>query len=162
MTIITPDWVKDAVFYQIFPDRFAKSDQLHRPGLHLEDWDSPPNPFGFKGGDLIGVTEKLDYLQDLGITAIYFNPIFASAASHRYHTYDYANVDPILGGNGAFRRLLDEAHARGMRVIPDGVFNHASRGFWQFHHTLENGAASPYVDWFHFDHDRLYGRRHFA
>ncbi len=162
MTIITPDWVKDAVFYQIFPDRFARSEQLHRPGLHLEDWDSPPTPYGFKGGDLAGVTENLDYLQDLGITAIYFNPIFASAANHRYHTYDYTNVDPILGGNGAFRRLLDEAHARGMRVVPDGVFNHASRGFWQFHHTLENGAASPYLDWFHFDTDRLIGARHFG
>jgi neopullulanase len=162
MTITTPDWVKDAVFYQIFPDRFAKSEHLHHPGLHLEDWNSPPNPYGFKGGDLIGVSEKLDYLHDLGINAIYFNPIFASAANHRYHTYDYHNVDPLLGGNGAFRRLLDEAHARDMRVIPDGVFNHASRGFWPFHHTLENGAASPYVDWFHFDPDRLYGRRHFA
>ncbi len=162
MTLITPDWVKDAVFYQIFPDRFAKSEHLQRPGLHLEDWDSPPSSYGFKGGDLVGVTENLDYLQDLGITALYFNPIFASAANHRYHTYDYTNVDPILGGNGAFRRLLDEAHARGMRVVPDGVFNHASRGFWQFHHTLENGAASPYLDWFHFDTDRLIGARHFG
>ena len=162
MTITTPDWVKDAVFYQIFPDRFARSEHLNRAGLHLEEWDSPPNPYGFKGGDLVGVTEKLDYLQDLGVSAIYFNPIFASAANHRYHTYDYLNVDPLLGGNGAFRRLLDEAHARGIRVVPDGVFNHASRGFWQFHHTLENGAASPYVDWFHFDRDRLMGARHFG
>src|SRR5512136_2558538 len=103
MTITTPDWVKDAVFYQIFPDRFARSAQLARPGLRLEDWDSPPNPFGFKGGDLFGVAEKMDYLQDLGVTAIYFNPIFASPANHRYHTYDYLNVDPILGGNNAFR-----------------------------------------------------------
>lgn len=162
MTIITPDWVKDAVFYQIFPDRFAKSSQLHRPGLHLQDWDAPPDPYRFKGGDLVGVAERLDYLQDLGVTALYFNPIFSSAANHRYHTYDYYSVDPILGGNGAFRRLLDEAHARGMRIVPDGVFNHASRGFWQFHHTLENGAASPYVDWFHFDAERLLGARHFG
>ena len=162
MSVTTPEWVKDAVFYQIFPDRFAKSERLHRDGLRLEDWDSPPNPFGFKGGDLFGVTEKLDYLQDLGVTAIYFNPIFASPANHRYHTYDYLNVDPILGGNAAFRHLIDEAHARGLRVVPDGVFNHASRGFWQFNHTLENGASSPYVDWFHFDPDRLYGKKHFA
>ncbi len=162
MTITTPDWVKDAVFYQIFPDRFAKSDRVKRNGLHLESWDSPPNPYGFKGGDLPGVTDRLDYLQDLGITAIYFNPIFASAANHRYHTYDYGHVDPILGGDSAFRHLLDEAHARGIRIVPDGVFNHASRGFWQFHHTLENGAASPYVDWFHFEKDRLFGARHFG
>lgn len=159
MTITTPDWVKDAIFYQIFPDRFAKSDRVRRDGLHLEPWDTPPTSFGFKGGDLIGVTEKLDYLSDLGVTAIYFNPIFSSAANHRYHTYDYYTVDPLLGGNAALRELIDAAHARGMRVVPDGVFNHASRGFWQFHHTLENGAASPYLDWFYFDPDRLYGRK---
>jgi cyclomaltodextrinase len=161
MGIVTPDWVPDAVFYQIFPDRFATSGRLGR-NLHFEPWESPPTPFGFKGGDLFGILEHLDYLQDLGITAIYLNPIFASAANHRYHTYDYFHVDPLLGGNAAFRSLLDGAHMRNIRIILDGVFNHASRGFWQFHHTLENGAASPYVDWFHFDPDRLYGRRHFA
>ena len=144
MTVVTPDWVKDAVFYQIFPDRFAKSDRVRKDGLHLEAWDTPPTTYGFKGGDLAGVTDHLDYLQDLGITALYFNPIFASAANHRYHTYDYLNVDPILGGNAALRELIDAAHARDIRVVPDGVFNHASRGFWQFHHTLENGASSPY------------------
>src|SRR5512136_3283707 len=161
MTITTPEWVKDAVFYQIFPDRFAKSTRVKKPS-NLEPWDTPPTIFGYKGGDLVGVAEKLDYLQDLGITAIYFNPIFASASNHRYHTYDYFAVDPILGGNAALRELLDEAHRRGIRVVLDGVFNHASRGFWQFHHTLENGGASPYVDWFHFDTDRLQGKKHFV
>ncbi len=157
----TPDWVKDAVFYQIFPDRFARSDRLPK-SLIFEPWDSPPTPLGFKGGDLYGVAEHLDYLQDLGITAIYFNPVFASAANHRYHTYDYFNVDPILGGNAALRELIDAAHTRGIRIVLDGVFNHASRGFWEFHHTLENGGASPYVDWFHFDPERLSGRKPFA
>jgi cyclomaltodextrinase len=152
--IATPDWVKDAVFYQIFPDRFASSERVPKPS-NLEPWDSPPTVFGFKGGDLLGVVERLDYLQELGVTAIYFNPIFQSAANHRYHTHDYYRVDPILGGDGAFRVLLDAAHARGMRVVLDGVFNHASRGFYQFQHTLENGAASPYLDWFHFDEARL-------
>ena len=152
--ITTPDWVKDAVFYQIFPDRFAKSERVPKPS-NLEPWDSPPTAYGFKGGDLLGVAERLDYLQELGITAIYFNPIFQSAANHRYHTHDYYQVDPILGGNEAFRELLDAAHARGIRVVLDGVFNHASRGFYQFNHTLENGAASPYLDWFHFDEERL-------
>lgn len=145
--IYTPDWVKDAVFYQIFPDRFASSDALPKPS-NLEPWDAPPTFHGFKGGDLLGVVERLDYLQGLGITAIYFNPIFQSAANHRYHTYDYYQVDPLLGGNGAFRTFLDEAHRRGMRVVLDGVFNHASRGFYQFHHILETGANSPYIDWF--------------
>ncbi len=152
--IVTPDWVKDAVFYQIFPDRFARSEQVPKPS-NLEPWDSPPTVFGFKGGDLLGVAERLDYLQELGITAIYFNPIFQSAANHRYHTHDYYQVDPILGGNDAFREMLDAAHARGIRVVLDGVFNHTGRGFYPFHHTLENGAASPYLDWFYFDEERL-------
>ena len=161
MTPATPEWVKDAVFYQIFPDRFARSPRVPNGNLHFEPWESPPTASGFKGGNLPGVTDRLDYLQDLGVNAIYFNPIFSSAANHRYHTYDYWNVDPLLGGNAALRELLDAAHARNLRVVLDGVFNHASRGFWQFHHTLENGAASPYVDWFYFHPNRLFGARHF-
>jgi cyclomaltodextrinase / maltogenic alpha-amylase / neopullulanase len=153
----TPDWVQDAIFYQIFPDRFSRS--KHMPDIGFEAWDSPPTPHGFKGGDLYGVIEKLDYLQDLGINAIYFTPIFTSASNHRYHTYDYYNVDPLLGGNDALKILLKEAHKRDIRIILDGVFNHASRGFWQFHHVLENGEGSPYVNWFYFDPARLKGRR---
>jgi neopullulanase len=145
--IDTPDWVRDAVFYQIFPDRFAKSNTLHKPS-NLEPWDSPPTVHGYKGGDLIGVVEHLDYLVDLGINAIYFNPIFQSASNHRYHTYNYYEVDPLLGGTAAFRKLLDAAHERGIRIVLDGVFNHASRGFFQFHDILENGTFSPYLDWF--------------
>ena len=157
-----PAWVSDAIFYQIFPDRFARSDRVPKSGLNLETWEAPPTTHGIKGGDLLGVVEQLDYLQDLGVNALYFTPVFASASNHRYHTYDYYHVDPILGGNEALRELLDEAHRRGIRVVLDGVFNHASRGFWQFHHTLENGAASPYVDWFHFDPDHLNGRKHWG
>lgn len=156
----TPSWVKDAIFYQIFPDRFAKSGKL--PDIGFEAWDSPPTHHGFKGGDLYGVIEKLDYLQDLGINAIYFNPVFASASNHRYHTFDYYNVDPLLGGNEALKQLLDAAHKKSIRVILDGVFNHASRGFWQFHHVLETGAGSPYKDWFHFDNERLNGHKHWG
>jgi cyclomaltodextrinase / maltogenic alpha-amylase / neopullulanase len=158
----TPDWVSEAVFYQIFPDRFAKSNRISKEGLNLESWEAPPTTYGFKGGDLYGVIEHLDYLQDLGVTAIYFNPVFSSASNHRYHTYDYFNVDPLLGGNDALRELLDRAHERKMHIILDGVFNHASRGFWQFHHTLENGAASPYKDWFYFDQDHLLGKKHWG
>jgi cyclomaltodextrinase / maltogenic alpha-amylase / neopullulanase len=157
MTITTPEWIKDAIFYQIFPDRFAKSERVPKQGLRLEPWDSAPTNHGFKGGDLLGVSEHLDYLQDLGINAIYLNPVTASASNHRYHTYDYFTTDPLLGGDKAFRELLDSAHARDIRIIPDGVFNHASRGIWQFHHVLENGSGSPYVDWFHFNPDHLNG-----
>ena len=155
----TPDWVQDAIFYQIFPDRFSQSTRNPAGNLPFEPWASPPTAHGFKGGDLYGIVEKLDYLQDLGITALYLNPIFASASNHRYHTFDYYNVDPLLGGNDALRELLDKAHAKNIRVILDGVFNHASRGFWQFHHVLENGIGSPYRDWFFFDTARLHGRR---
>ena len=154
----TPAWVRDAVFYQIFPDRFARSARTQPPGP-LEAWDTPPTRHGFKGGDLHGITERLGELHELGITALYLCPIFSSASNHRYHTYDYFNVDPMLGGNEALRELLDAAHARGMRVILDGVFNHASRGFWPFHHVLENGAQSPYVDWFYTDEAFLRGDR---
>jgi len=155
----TPDWVQDAIFYQIFPDRFAKSTRNPAGNLPFEPWDSAPTMHGFKGGDLYGIAEKLDYLKDLGVTALYLNPIFASASNHRYHTYDYYHVDPLLGGNDAFHELLDKAHEKNIRILLDGVFNHASRGFWQFHHVLENGIGSPYKDWFFFDTARLQGRR---
>ena len=84
-TMHTPEWVKNAVFYQIFPDRFAKSDRVAKAS-HLEPWDAPPTTHGYKGGDLLGVAERLDYLQDLGVTALYFNPVFQSGSNHRYHT----------------------------------------------------------------------------
>jgi glycosidase len=146
--VITPEWVKHAVFYQIFPDRFAKSERLVKPN-NLEPWDSAPTTFGYKGGDLYGVLERLDYIQELGVTALYFNPIFQSASNHRYHTHDYYLVDPLLGGNAAFDELLAECKRRGLRVVLDGVFNHCSRGFFQFNDILENGAASPWLDWFY-------------
>jgi hypothetical protein len=92
VTLQPPAWVADAVFYQIFPDRFAASEWVVKPGS-LEAWDSPPTVSGFKGGDLLGVVERLDYLVEFGVTAIYFNPIFQSASNHRYHTYDYLAVE---------------------------------------------------------------------
>ncbi len=149
MPVHTPDWVKNAIFYQIFPDRFARSPRVEHPrGLVFKPWGSPPAEQGYQGGDLLGVVDKLDHLQELGITALYLCPIFSSASNHRYHTFDYFQVDPLLGGDAALRELLDAAHARGMKVVLDGVFNHASRGFWAFHHILENGGDSPYIDWF--------------
>jgi cyclomaltodextrinase / maltogenic alpha-amylase / neopullulanase len=151
MQIQTPDWVKHAVFYQIFPDRFAKSKMPPTRFLQhdrWEDWQAKPTLQGYKGGDLWGVTDKLDYIQDLGINAIYFTPIFQSASNHRYHTHDYYQVDPLLGGNQAFREFLDESHRRNIKVVLDGVFNHSSRGFFFFHDVLENGPHSPWVNWF--------------
>jgi cyclomaltodextrinase len=159
--ITTPDWVKDAVFYQIFPDRFARSSKVLKPN-NLEPWDTPPTPHGYKGGDLWGVIEHLDHVQELGATAIYFTPVFMSASNHRYHTLDYYQVDPLLGGNRAFYALRDELHRRGMKIVLDGVFNHASRGNYYFNDILENGAHSAWLDWFivhdwplsPYDHDK--------
>ena len=158
MSVDTPAWVRDAVFYQVFPDRFAASERVPKPGA-LEPWDSPPSTHGFKGGDLLGVAERLPYLADLGVNALYLTPVFQSASNHRYHTFDYFHVDPLLGGDAALRELLDRAHERGMRVVLDGVFNHTGRGFWPFHHILETGASSPYRDWFHLDREVLEGHR---
>ena len=141
-----PSWVADAVFYQIFPDRFAISTDLAKPA-NLEPWDSPPTRHGYKGGDLGGVADHLDWLSDLGVNAIYFNPIFQSASNHRYHTHDYYTIDPLLGGDAAFERLMGECERRQIRIVLDGVFNHASRGFFQFNDILENGAQSPWLDW---------------
>ncbi len=154
MLVSTPDWVKDAVFYQIFPDRFARDDEddsagAAGAGVVFQQWGSEPTTYGFQGGNLAGVERRLDYLVDLGINAIYFNPIFSSAANHRYIAHDFFQVDPLLGGNAGFDRFLAAAHRRGIRVVLDGVFNHCSRGLFQFHHLLETGAESPFADWFH-------------
>jgi cyclomaltodextrinase len=143
-----PTWVRDAVFYQIFPDRFAKSPRLTKPSNVLS-WKSPPMAQAYHGGDLLGIVEHLDHLVDLGINALYLTPIFQSASNHRYHTHDYWTVDPLLGGNEALRELVRSAHDRGIRIVLDGVFNHASRGFFPFHDVLENGRHSPWLDWFH-------------
>jgi neopullulanase len=144
----TPEWVKDAVFYQIFPERFANGDQRTDPE-NVQPWGTPPTPSNFMGGDLAGITERLDYLAELGITALYLNPIFHASSNHKYNTYDYFAIDPHFGDLAAFHRLIEQAHARDMRVILDGVFNHCGRGFFAFHNLLESGEASPYRHWFH-------------
>lgn len=139
--------MRDAVFYQIFPDRFAHSGRVDL-GIRIEAWDAEPTFHGYKGGDLWGVIDRLDHLEELGVTAIWFNPIFQSASNHRYHTHDYGQIDPILGGDAAFDALVEAVHDRGMRLILDGVFNHASRGFFAFSDIAEHQEKSAFVDWF--------------
>ncbi len=143
-----PNWVQDAVFYQIFPDRFANGDVSIDPP-NVQPWGAPPTVWHFQGGDLRGIMQHFDYLLDLGVNALYLNPIFQSASNHRYHTTDYYRVDPRLGTMDDFRAFLDLAHGNGVRVILDGVFNHCGRGFFAFNDILENQEHSPYLNWFH-------------
>jgi cyclomaltodextrinase len=145
---IPPTWVQDAIFYQIFPDRFRNGDLRNDPP-DVCSWGEPPGPGTFCGGDLAGILEKLPYLRDLGINAVYLNPIFASPSPHHYDTHDYFQIDPRLGDLESFQQLLHQAHRHGVRIILDGVFNHCGRGFFAFQDVLRNGPASPYVDWFH-------------
>lgn len=146
-----PYWVQDAVFYQIFPDRFANGDHDNDPP-NVRSWGSKPTLWGFQGGDLRGVIKKFDYLLDLGVNALYFNPIFQATSNHRYNITDYYQIDPKLGEMRDFEALLDVAHHNGVKVILDGVFNHCGRGFFAFNDVLENHSHSPYIDWFHLNH----------
>jgi cyclomaltodextrinase / maltogenic alpha-amylase / neopullulanase len=143
-----PAWVKDAVFYQIFPDRFENGDRSNDPPNKVS-WDALPTPFTFFGGDLQGIIQRLDHLTELGISAIYLNPIFQSPSTHRYNTSDYYQIDRKLGDMKDWRALVNAAHDRDIRIILDGVFNHCGRGFFAFNDILENGEHSPYRDWFH-------------
>lgn len=148
MNSFAPAWVKDAVFYQIFPDRFCRSGRYSAAG-NFVNWDSKPTRENMFGGNLAGIEDKLKYVADMGFNAIYLCPIFKSNSNHRYHTVDYFEIDPVLGTLKDFDRFVAKAHKLGLRVILDGVFNHCSRGFFQFNSLLELGKNSPYVDWFH-------------
>ena len=136
----SPSWISEAVFYQIFPDRFANGNPALDPPNVLP-WGAAPTLRGFQGGDFAGVTGHLDYLADLGVNALYFNPVFLSPSNHRYNTTDYFRFDPKLGSAGDFRQLLEAAHGRGMRLILDGVFNHCGRGFFAFSDELTRPKA---------------------
>ncbi|MWC26740.1 alpha-glycosidase [Paenibacillus sp. MMS18-CY102] len=143
-----PAWVKDAVFYQIFPERFANGDPSLNPE-GTEPWGGEPTPSNFFGGDLQGVIDHLDHLSSLGINAIYFTPVFLAPTNHKYDTTDYMQVDPAFGTNELLKQLISDCHARGIRVLLDAVFNHAGRTFPPFVDVLANGENSRYADWFH-------------
>jgi cyclomaltodextrinase len=200
-----PDWAKDAIWYQVFPERFRNGDDSNDPTktdlegafpktpdlpwrVHpwTSDWyerqdyeKDAPIPFHHLvqrrryGGDLQGIIDKLDYLQDLGITAIYLNPVFDSPSSHKYDGMSYHHIDPNFGPDPAGDRrlmaaevpgdpstwawtsadklmlnLIKQAHGRGMRIIFDGVFNHMGNRSWPFLDVEQNQQDSPYADWF--------------
>jgi len=180
----TPDWVKQGIIYQIFPERFANGDEANDPDFsewyykgvtelppsgktngeyfHLvDDWydvaglqespyktDGKPDWNSFYGGDIAGVRENLDYLEDLGITIIYFNPIFEAKSNHKYDAASYMKVDPHFGTNEEFAALVAECHSRGIRVIIDLAFNHTGHTFFAFVDAREKGRESEYWDWY--------------
>ena len=142
-----PGWSQGAVIYQIFPDRFANGDTSNDPP-DTDRWGSPPHPRRFQGGDLVGITNRLGYLRDLGVDVIYLNPIFTSPSNHRYDAIDYLQVDPALGGNEALIELVKKAHDHGIRLILDASFNHCHPLFFAFQDLINTGPESPYRDWF--------------
>ncbi len=167
----TPDWLPGGIMYQIFPDRFYYSGQKKKgiyPDKKLhDDWDQipdwRPNEFGmitnsdFFQGDLKGITQKLPYLQELGVTCIYLNPIFEAYSNHRYDTGNYEKIDPVLGTEKDFKELCRAAKKRGIRIINDGVFSHTGSDSIYFNRENRyegNGAynskESPYYTWYKF------------
>lgn len=169
----TPDWLKGGVIYQIFPDRFCrgKKDKTIENGKILNDnWGEIPvylpNENGkiinndFFGGDIEGIISKLDYLSDLGVNAIYLNPIFKAFSNHRYDTGDYMQIDPLLGDENDFKTLIEKAKKYGIKIILDGVFNHTgddSIYFNKYGKYDSIGAYqskdSKYRNWFNFSSD---------
>jgi glycosidase len=145
-----PAWVRQAVFYQIFPERFCNGDPRNDPPGTVP-WTSVPTRENVFGGDLAGIRSKLDYLQDLGITALYLTPFFKAKTNHRYDTSDYLQIDPAVGTPGDFQALVADLKGRDMRLILDAVFNHCGDGFWAFEDVRQQGAGSPYKDWFFID-----------
>ena len=149
-----PDWVKTAIAYEIFPDRFARSHpQKAPPGC--QSWNSAPTPTTLLGGTLIGIHRYLPYLADLGVTLIYLTPIFRSPSNHKYDTSDYFDIDPQFGSKADLRDLVREAHKLGMRVILDAVFNHCGDKFAHFQEVVQAGKGSPYWNWFFIRGDKV-------
>ncbi|MCL4561302.1 MAG: glycoside hydrolase family 13 protein [Chloroflexi bacterium] len=147
MNLMAPNWIQDAVFYQIFPERFDNGDQSNDP-TGVRSWGDTPTYENYFGGDLQGILNRLPYLQELGITALYLTPIFKAHTNHKYDTCDYLQVDPSFGDLPLLRKLVTEAHNRGIRVVLDAVFNHCGDGFWAFEDLCRKGNASAYKDWF--------------
>lgn len=143
-----PEWALDAVVYNIFPDSFASS-RRSITGCGTEKRVSGALSRSRLGGTIRGICENLDYISGLGANCIYLNPIFAAGQYHKYDTIDYLHIDPCLGTDTDFRQLVEECHARGMRVILDGVFNHCGAQFFAFRDVLEKQRESRYADWFY-------------
>ncbi len=143
-----PDWAQDAIIYNIFPDSFATGQSAISLKPTACQWEGVESR-GKLGGTLRGVIENVDYLKDLGITAIYLNPIFRAGEYHKYDLLDYFHIDPCFGTDEDFRELVDVSHHHGLRVIIDGVFNHCGWQFFAFEDVVQKGEQSKYKDWFY-------------
>jgi glycosidase len=180
----TPDWVRDGIIYQIFPERFANGSPVNDPDFsewyykgvaelpasgqtngeyfHLiGDWydiaglkvspyktDGKPDWNSFYGGDIEGIRKNLDYLVDLGVTVIYFNPVFESKSNHKYDAATYMKIDPHFATNDEFAAFVSECHSRGIRIILDLALNHTGHTYWAFVDAREKGTESAYWDWY--------------
>ena len=143
-----PKWVKDTIWYQIFPDRFANGNPNINP-INVEPWGSKPTHYNYTGGDLQGIIDHLDYLEDLGVTGVYLCPITKGNTNHRYDTIDYMEIDPYLGDKQTLKNLVEELHSRGIKIMLDAVFNHIGyySNIWQ--DVIKNKEKSKYKDWFY-------------
>ena len=154
------DWMKEAVFYQIFVDRFYMGDKDKDISYINCRWGDIPTPFSFAGGDLRGITEKLDYIMSFGCNALYLTPVFRSISNHKYDISDYYAIDPEFGTAQDLKTLVEEAHRRGMHVVLDAVFNHCSDRMMQFQDVIAKGRKSKYYDWFFIHGDRVERNEH--
>lgn len=159
-----PDWFKNAIVYNIFPDSFASGKrslsgeakvlEVEIGAAGQEDFEGGKKSYKTTcksrlGGTIQGIIENLDYIQELGFTCIYLNPIFVAGESHKYDILDYYHIDPCFGTDEDFHILVDEIHRRDMHIIIDGVFNHCSWYFFAFDDVVKNGKESRYKDWFY-------------
>ena len=145
----TPAWVNETIWYQIFPDRFCNGTP-EKNGDDITPWrnhGTVTNEEKF-GGNLEGIRQRLSYLQELGITGIYLNPIMKAESNHKYDTTDYTKIDPSFGDADTMKALCKEAHEKGIRIMVDAVFNHSGRKFEPWIDILEHGKESRYADWF--------------
>lgn len=141
-------WMKDAVFYEIFVERFLRGKEKKEDSYINLPWGEKPSPKSFAGGDIPGITKKLDYIKGLQADVLYLTPVFQSVSNHKYDISDYHVIDEQFGTNADFDRLVKEAHKRGMRIVLDAVFNHCSENLPQFQDVKKKGRRSPYFDWF--------------
>ena len=145
-----PAWLTRAVFYHIFPDRFANGNLENDPE-QTERWGERPTLTNYFGGDLQGVIDRLDYLSGLGVDTLYLNPVFASPSNHGYDISDFYRIAPRLGDENLWRQLVAEARKRRMRIVLDMVYNHTSTEFFAFQDVMEKGERSRFADWYYIE-----------